>query len=328
MARRSGYDPSDVGSFSRDGREDASVKIAVVVPVRNGAAMVTGCVAACLAQTLPPEELIVVDNGSTDQTAVVAARAGATVISEPQRGSYRARNLGWRSTTSEIVAFTDVDCLPDPTWLRELVQPFADPSVVAVGGAIVQHELTSASQRWIVERRFLDQDFNASGSFMPFFATANVAYRRSILDALNGFDEIFLSGGDNDFSWRLQALTDGRLVYRAEARVRHQVGRSIREVTSRCRRYAVGDYLLEKRWSMWPGYPEPAGFLRRTSRIWLLPAALGKRLLTRRPLSIALIDAATAISIEMGRRQGRNQASASPVEPLQNVEPPRHVHRT
>ena len=299
------------------------MKIAIVVPVRNGATMVAGCVAACLAQTLPPDELVVVDNGSTDDTAVMAARAGATVMSEPQRGSYRARNRGWRSTSSDIVAFTDVDCLPDPTWLHELTQPFVDPSVVAVGGAIVQDELTSASQRWIVERRLLDQAFNASGPFMPFFATANVAYRRSTLDALSGFDEIFLSGGDNDFSWRLQALTDGRLVYRAEARVRHKVGRSITEVTSRCRRYAVGDYLLEKRWSMWPGYSEPAGFWRRTRRIWLLPAALGKRLLTRRPLSIALIDAATAISIERGRRQGKKHASPSQVKPLRKVDPPR-----
>ena len=200
------------------------MKIAVVVPARNGAAMVTACVAACLAQTLPPDEVVVVDNSSNDETAVLAASAGATVVSEPQPGSYRARNLGWRSTTSEIVAFTDVDCLPDTTWLRELTQPFVDPSVVAVGGAIVQTEVTSASQRWIVERRFLDQAFNASSAFMPFFATANVAYRRSSLVALNGFDEIFLSGGDNDISWRLQALTDGLLVYRAEARVRHQVG--------------------------------------------------------------------------------------------------------
>ena len=248
------------------------------------------------------------------------------MISEPQPGSYRARNLGWRSTTSEIVAFTDVDCLPDPTWLRELTQPFVDPSVMAVGGAIVQAEVTSASQRWIVERRFLDQAFNASGAFMPFFATANVAYRRSTLVALNGFDDIFLSGGDNDISWRLQALTDGLLVYRAEASVRHQVGPGLAEVTSRCRRYAVGDYLLEKRWSRWPGYPEPAGFLRRTRPIWLLPASLGKRLLTRRPLSIALIDAATAITIEMGRLQGRSHASPSPVEPLPNPPPPRPPH--
>src|ERR1700690_3437767 len=75
MARGWGCDPSEVGSFSRDHPEDAFVKIAVVVPARNGAAMVTACVAACLAQTLPPDEVVVVDNSSNDETAVLAASA-------------------------------------------------------------------------------------------------------------------------------------------------------------------------------------------------------------------------------------------------------------
>lgn len=292
------------------------MRIAVVVPVRNGAATVGECIAACLAQTLVPDELIVVDNGSTDDTAALAVAAGATVVSEPVAGSYRARNRGWRSANADIVAFTDVDCVPAPHWLATLVEPFADPSVTVVGGAIVQDERISATQRWIVDRRFLDQAFNSTAAFMPFFATANVAYRRSTLETLDGFDAAFQSGGDNDMSWRAQAFTKGKFVYRHEAEVRHQVGRHLREVTSRCRRYAAGDFMLERRWSSWPGYPDPPGFLARTRRVWRLPAALVHRMLTRRPLSIPFIDAAAAISAEQGRRQGRRDARAAGIEPL------------
>jgi cellulose synthase/poly-beta-1,6-N-acetylglucosamine synthase-like glycosyltransferase len=292
------------------------VRIAVVVPVRNGAATVRTCIAACLAQTLPPDELIVVDNGSTDDTAALAVAAGATVVPEPVAGSYRARNRGWRSADADVVAFTDVDCIPSPDWLAKLVEPLADPSVAVVGGAIVQDERTSATQRWIVDRRFLDQAFNSAAAFMPFFATANVAYRRSTLEALGGFDEAFQSGGDNDMSWRAQAFTTGRFVYRRQAEVRHQVGRRLREVTSRSRRYAAGDFMLERRWSGWPGYPAPPGFLARTRRVWRLPAAVCHRMLTRRPLSIPFIDAAAAISAERGRRQGRRDARAAGIEPL------------
>jgi cellulose synthase/poly-beta-1,6-N-acetylglucosamine synthase-like glycosyltransferase len=295
--------------------EDAS-SVAIVIPVRNGQSMVARCVAACRGQSRPSEELIVVDNGSTDDTAARAAAAGATVLSEPRRGSFRARNRGWRAATSDVIAFTDVDCIPDPAWLAELIEPFSDPSVAGVGGAIVQAERNSAAQRWIVERRFLDQAFNAEHAFLPFFATANVAYRRSALEMLDGFDELFgHTAGDNDMSWRIQALGGGHLVYRPEAEVRHFVGERVTEVTSRWRRYSAGIYLLERRWSTWPGFPATPGFLGRTRRVWELPFALARRAVTRRPLSVAVIDAAVAVSSEIGRLRGHLDARTTPVTP-------------
>jgi GT2 family glycosyltransferase len=258
----------------------------------------------------------VVDNGSSDDTAAVARAAGATVLTETQRGSYRARNKGWRSTDAEIIAFTDGDCIPDPRWLAELIAPFRDPSVGAVGGAIVQAELVSASQRWMVERKFLDQAQNAAHDFLPFFATANVAYRRSMLEMLDGFEEAYLSGGDCDMSWRVQALGGRRLVYRAEARVEHCVGPRLSEVTARWYSYEAEHILLARRWSSWPGYPAPQGFFERTRRLWLMPLALGHRALVGRPLSVPLIDAAVAISRERGRLRGRINARHSTLAPL------------
>ncbi len=299
-----------------DNKAKATLRVTVVVPVRDGAAMVAECVRACLAQSLRPVEVIVVDNGSGDETAAVARAAGATVLAEPVRGSYRARNRGWRSADSEIIAFTDGDCVPDRDWLANLMGPFSDPSVAAVGGAIVQDELKSASQRWMVERRFLDQAQNADHEFLPFFATANVAYRRSVLVALDGFDESYLSGGDCDMSWRVQALSVGRLVYRPNAEVRHHVGESLSEVTQRWYRYEAEHILLKRRWSQWPGYPPSQRFFARTKRVWQLPLSLGKRLLTGRPLSVPLIDAAAAISRERGRLRGRIDARKSTVAPL------------
>ena len=295
------------------------MKIAVVIPVRNGRAMVSACVAACWAQTRPPDELVVVDNGSTDDTADLAATAGATVVSEPSRGSYRARNGGWRSTSSDVVAFTDVDCLPAPDWLERLTEPFDDPRVAGVGGSIVQDEVHSATQRWMLTRHFLDQASNASHPFMPFFATANVAYRRSALEALGGFDDAFLSGGDNDFSWRLQALTGGLLFYRPEAEIRHRVGESLEEITSRCRRYAAGDILLERRWSSWPGFPPVPNRTARLKRVWQLPLAVAHRVMTRRALSVPFIDAAVALNVEAGRLRGRIDTRGTGLAPLHTV---------
>ncbi|HTZ10349.1 MAG TPA: glycosyltransferase [Acidimicrobiales bacterium] len=293
------------------------MRVVVVIPVRDGAASVAACVGACLGQTRRPDEVVVVDNGSTDATALLAAQAGARVVTEDTPGSYRARNRGWRSAEADVVAFTDVDCVPTPTWLAELVAPFEDdPTVAGTGGAIVQDELVSASQRWLVERRFLDQAFNSSEAFMPFFATANAAYRRRTLERLGGFDEAFLSGGDNDMSWRIQALTDERLVFRPEAVVHHHVGRRLGEVTGRSRRYAAGNVLLERRWSAFPGYPPDPGVLARTRRVWQLPAAVAYRLMTHRPVSVSFVDAAVALSAERGRRQGRRAARTAVLAPV------------
>ena len=277
---------------------------------------------------MAPAELIVVDNGSSDDTARVAAAAGATVVAEPIPGSYRARNRGWRATSAEIVAFTDGDCVPEPTWLAELVEPFRDRDVAGVGGAILQAELKSASQRWMVERRFLDQAFNFAGEFLPLLATANAAYRRSMLEAVNGFEEYFVSGGDTDISWRVQALAGGTLVYRPEAQVQHHVGERLGEITSRWRRYSADLLLLERRWSAWPGYPTPPGFLTRTRRVWELPLALVNRTVTRRPLSVPMIDAAVAVSREIGRLQGRMRARAEAIPPLPGADSGQTVRRT
>lgn len=293
------------------------MKVAVVVPVLNGQDMVYECVTACIAQTCPPDEVFVVDNGSRDGTADRARAAGATVLSEPVKSSFRARNRGWQSASSDIIAFTDVDCVPRPNWLADLTEPFVDPSVAAVGGAIIQAELDSAAQRWMVERRFLDQGFNACAEFRPFFATANAAYRRSTLESIGGFDEAFVvAGGDTDLTWRVQELAGGRAVYRAEAAVDHFVGRSVTEITGRWHRYSAGTVVLERRWSGWPGFPVPPRVFARTAAVWRLPFALANRARTRRPLSVPLIDAAVALSTETGRVRGHVEAWRRAVTPL------------
>jgi GT2 family glycosyltransferase len=293
------------------------VKVAVVVPVLNGRDKVRECVTACLAQTRPPDELFVIDNGSTDHTADVARAAGATVICEPVRSSFRARNRGWEAASADVIAFTDVDCVPRPNWLADLTEPFVDPSVAAVGGDIIQAELTSAAQRWMVERRFLDQGFNQCAWFLPYFATANAAYRRSTLEAIGGFDEAYVvSGGDTDLTWRVQELAGGRVVYRPEAAVDHFVGTGVHEITGRWHRYSAGTVVLERRWSDWPGFPVRPRFFARTASVWRLPFALANRARTRRPLSVPLIDAAVAVSTETGRVRGHVDAWRRAVTPL------------
>src|SRR3954447_26423119 len=94
--------------------------VSVVVPVRDGARVIGECLDALTAQRgAPPYEVLVVDNGSTDNTAaaVRAHPSAPTLVTESRPGSYAARNAGIIAAAGSVLAFTDADCTPAPTWL-------------------------------------------------------------------------------------------------------------------------------------------------------------------------------------------------------------------
>src|SRR4051794_2667993 len=96
--------------------------------------MIGRCLEAVAAQDYPQEvtEVIVVDNGSTDDTRAVVAAYGVTLLIESEiRTSYAARNRGIRHARGEFVAFLDSDCVAAPEWLSQLVSVFDDEQRIA-----------------------------------------------------------------------------------------------------------------------------------------------------------------------------------------------------
>ena len=120
----------------------ASPSICVVIPTRNRAALVLGALESVVGQLAPGDEVIVVDNGSSDDTATAVAAFLARswprgkVVLEPRRGVSHARNRALRESTAAVVAFMDDDERADPRWLAALRQAWADagPGVAAIGG--------------------------------------------------------------------------------------------------------------------------------------------------------------------------------------------------
>jgi cellulose synthase/poly-beta-1,6-N-acetylglucosamine synthase-like glycosyltransferase len=108
--------------------------VTVVVPVLDDAAQLRRCLAALAAQTHPADEVIVVDNGSDDDSVAVATAAGATVLHEPVRAIGAAAARGYDAAVGTVIARVDSDCVPDPDWLERALRHFADPLVVAVTG--------------------------------------------------------------------------------------------------------------------------------------------------------------------------------------------------
>jgi len=108
--------PATIAQMQTERR--SSVKISVVIPAYNAACFLPRCLKSIFAQTLKPVEVIVVDDGSTDNTAEIAAAMGARVINRTNGGLSAARNTGIQSASSEWIALLDADDLWAPDKLE------------------------------------------------------------------------------------------------------------------------------------------------------------------------------------------------------------------
>lgn len=118
------------------------MRVSVVIPVLDDAAHLRACLASLAAQTRPADEVIVVDNGSTDESAAVARAFGATVVPEPVRGIPAAAATGYDAATGDVIARCDADSTLPADWIEHLVRVFGrNPHLDAVTGPGSFHDL-------------------------------------------------------------------------------------------------------------------------------------------------------------------------------------------
>ena len=109
--------------------------VSVVVPVRDDAAALDRCLARIARQTVAPLEVVVVDNASRDDSALVARRWGAVVVREDRVGIPAAAATGYDAARGDVIARLDADSLPDPGWVQRVVDRMAaDPTLDAMTG--------------------------------------------------------------------------------------------------------------------------------------------------------------------------------------------------
>ncbi len=203
-------------------------------------------------QIEPKDEVIVVDNGSSDNTAEVAANFHAKVVSERIRGRGRARNAGFKSAAGEFVIFLDADCLPRKDWLRNLLAPFDDSTVGCVGGEIINAYTDSPLSSYLASKGHLSQKITFEHPFLPFAQTGNVAFRRVVISRIGAFDDFMEEGEDADLCWRMQLESDYRIIFEADAAVEHSQNLSPSLFMRQKRRHAYGAVLLYKKYrSRW-----------------------------------------------------------------------------
>lgn len=187
--------------------------ISIVIPVYNSASTLEETIKACLAQDYPGTslEVIVVDDGSRDNTGKIAESFPVGYIYQERKGPASARNNGWRNSKGEAICFTDADCIPYKDWVSMLAQNFYKNDVSAVAGSYALD-----SSRYLLDK-FVHFEIKFRHSMMPeyinSFGTYNVLIKRSVLEELGGFDPEYshASGEDSDLSYRL--IGKGHKIY-------------------------------------------------------------------------------------------------------------------
>jgi len=221
--------------------------VSVVIPTYNRKDMLKECLESLFNQTYPKDkyEIIVVNDGSTDGTEEVlkeyAKKAPCAFkwLTQQNKGSYAARNLGIKNAGGEIICFTDDDCIADKRWLEELVKGFTDEGIGGVGGRIIAYNPKTMLEKYVE----MDQ---ASEIREPLY-TCNAAYKKGVLERVRGFDSYFRSGGDVDMSIRV-TLEGYKLKYASDAIIYHKHRETLKGLIKQRYNYGIGTAVLSKKY--------------------------------------------------------------------------------
>jgi Glycosyl transferase family 2 len=185
-----------------------SAWISVIIPARNAGATLEACLGSIheASAKTGPVELLVADNGSTDATAAIAKRLGATLLSVPGLRVSAVRNRAARTAQAPLLAFVDADHRVGPAWFEGVRTAFADASIVAAGAEYLAPDDATWVQR-TYDRLRLHRPGRQDVTWLP---SGNLAIRADVFQRIGGFDESLETCEDVDLCRRL--VTRGRLV--------------------------------------------------------------------------------------------------------------------
>jgi glycosyltransferase involved in cell wall biosynthesis len=179
--------------------------ISVVVCAYNAAATLDECLRHTCALDYPNLDVVVIDDGSTDRTAAIAARhPGARLLTIPHGGLSVARNAGWQSARHEIVAYLDSDAYPTPEWPYYLALGLDDPGLGGVGGPNVPPPGDPAGAQRVARAPGGPVHVLTASDRAEHVPGCNMAFRRSDLAGVGGFDPVYTAAGDDvDICWKV-----------------------------------------------------------------------------------------------------------------------------
>ncbi|HJU11783.1 MAG TPA: glycosyltransferase [Candidatus Binataceae bacterium] len=180
-------------------------KVSVVVCAYNAERTMRPCLESLRRLDYPNFEVIIVDDGSRDATAQIAADfPDFRLIRQPNKGLSAARNVGLQAALGEIVAYTDSDCVVDRHWLTFMVRAMLDRGFDACGGPNYAPHEDGSVEGCVAASPGAPSHVLIGDDRAEHLAGCNMVFRKAALEAAGGFDPQFTAAGDDvDICWRL-----------------------------------------------------------------------------------------------------------------------------
>jgi O-antigen biosynthesis protein len=240
-------------------------KISVILCSYNGQRYIAETLDALEALDYPDYETVVVDDGSTDATPDIAARYPVRLVRTDNCGLSSARNTGLAAATGEIVAYIDDDAYPERDWLKRLAMAFQDGEFVGMGGPNIPPPDDPLIAQCVAHAPGGPTHVLLSDREAEHIPGCNMAFRRSSLLEIGGFDPQFRAAGDDvDICWRLQQQ-GWKLGFAPTATVFHHRRATLRAYWKQQLGYGKAEALLERKW---PNKYNAAGHLTWAGRIY------------------------------------------------------------
>lgn len=198
--------------------------ISVVVPAFNAQDFLEQCLESLLALDYPGDklEIVVVDNGSTDDTRSIIQRYPVLCLAEGKRGRTAAWNKGAKSARGEIIASTDADCLVDVNWAKEINRAFQDPGVDAVMGFTegINENFWACMEQGNFEEFWFHKDARGYSLKRQGVDTRNCAVRKKVLEDCGYLNADLPFCGDLELSVKLRGK-QYRIAFRPDMKASH-----------------------------------------------------------------------------------------------------------
>jgi glycosyltransferase involved in cell wall biosynthesis len=215
--------------------------VSIVITVFNEGKTIASLLDSLVNQTLKPDQIMVIDGGSTDNTAEIVRhyekkyRPVKLFVEKCSRA--RGRNIGVEMAKFEIIAMTDAGCIADKNWLKEITMPFKNEEVDIVAGFYSMVGETPFQKAETIFLGVMPSKFDIK--FLP--STRSIAFRKKVWEKIGGFPESKLnSAEDTDFNYKAVKL-GVKYAHRKNARVEWEMPISLKEFFNKIFDYAKWD---------------------------------------------------------------------------------------